>query len=59
MLLESRSKFDLKSPNKNQTLSPDGFFSWSNNHMYRTQYNDMSIKVSILSFAWTFYLEPC
>ena len=54
MLLESRSKFDLKSPNKNQTLSPDGFFSWSNNHMYRTQYNDMSIKVSILSIPELF-----
>ena len=45
MLLESKSKFDIRSPNKDSIVSPDRFFAWSNSHMYRTHYNDMSVKV--------------
>ena len=46
MLLESKSKFDIRSPSKERPMSPESFFNWSNNHMYRTSYNDMKINVS-------------
>lgn len=46
MLLESKSKFDIRSPSKERPITPEVFFNWSNNHMYRTSYNDMKINVS-------------
>lgn len=50
MLLESKSKFDLRSPALERPFSPDKFFSWSNQHMYRTSYGDMGfLKVLIFS----------
>lgn len=45
MLLESKSKFDIRSPSKERPITPEVFFNWSNNHMYRTSYNDMKINV--------------
>lgn len=57
MFLESKSKFNWHRPNTTATSSngfratnaapvqQDNFAQWSNNHMYRTSYNDMSIKV--------------
>jgi len=48
MFLESKSKFDIRSPDKNRPFSPDNFFVWSNTHMYRTSSNDMGfLKVFI------------
>ena len=46
MFLDSKSKFNVTRPL--QTLRPvtaDDFFKWTGNHMYRTSYNDMTIKV--------------
>ena len=48
-MLESRSKLNITSPNKDKFFSPDRFYDWSNNNMYRTSYNDMSMKVSKLA----------
>ena len=44
-MLESKSKFNITSPIKDKIFSPDKFYEWSNNHMFRTSYNDMSFKV--------------
>lgn len=46
MLLETKSKFDIRSISKDRPFTSDNFYSWSNNHMYRTSYTDMGIKVS-------------
>lgn len=51
MLLESKSKFDLRSPSKERTFSPDQFFVWSNKNMYRTSYGDMGF----LKVVWISY----
>ena len=49
MLLESKSKFDLRSPTRERLLSPDLFGNWQNNHMYRTSYNDMGVLKVLLT----------
>lgn len=59
MLLHSKSKFDIRSPSKDRPFSPEQFFSWSNNHMYRTAYNDMKCKVSLIySCNCIMFIEP-
>lgn len=47
MLLESKSKFDIHSPNRDRPFSPDQFLLWSDRNMYRTSYNDMKSPVSL------------
>jgi len=44
-MLETRTKFNIRSPSKDNTINPGEFQSWSNEHMYRTSYHDMSGKV--------------
>lgn len=51
MFLESKSKFNWNRPattggQTNRPVTAEEFYRWSNNHMYRTSYNDMSLKVS-------------
>ena len=41
-----KSKFDSTKHRKNSTISESQFFNWSNDHMYRTSYNDMANRVS-------------
>ena len=51
-MLESKTKFIMTSPQKERTFSQDGFYNWSNNHMYRTSYNDMATLVSFKSLTF-------
>jgi hypothetical protein len=41
MLLETKSKFLIRSPSNDRPFTAENFFNWSNQHMYRTAYNDM------------------
>ena len=50
-LLESRSKWDFRSPDARRPFTADTFYNWSNNNMYRTSYNDMSSKVNYISLS--------
>lgn len=54
MLLESKSKFDIRSPTRDRPFSPDNFFVWSNQHMYRTSYSDMGF-LKVLTCQFQFY----
>ena len=45
MFLESKSKFCITNMSKERPFTSPQFFSWSTNNMYRTSYNDMSVKV--------------
>jgi hypothetical protein len=45
-MLESKTKFDVKSISRERPFTADTFAGWTNNNMYRTSYNDMSVKVS-------------
>ena len=47
MLLDSKSKFDIKSPTRGIPVSSETFYNWGSNHMYRTSYNDMHVKVRL------------
>lgn len=53
MFLESKSKFNWGRPGTTATctfrpaVNPEDFARWSSSNMYRTSYNDMSVKVSI------------
>lgn len=52
MFLDSKSKFNWNRPATTATqgarssMNAEDFGRWSSNNMYRTSYNDMSIKVS-------------
>jgi hypothetical protein len=45
-MLHSKSKFNISSPDRNTAFAPDQFILWTDRNMYRTSYNDMSVKVS-------------
>ena len=45
--LESNTKFSFNNPKGGKKFGEGEFFNWSNNHFYRTSYNDMASKVSI------------
>lgn len=47
--LESKTKFSFANHRATQKFEEDVFAKWSNNNFYRTSYNDMSVKVSILA----------
>lgn len=45
--LESNTKFSFNNPKGSKKFGEQEFFNWSNNHFYRTSYNDMASKVSL------------
>ena len=46
--LESNTKYSFANHKQGQQFGENEFFSWTNNNFYRTSYNDMSSKVSLL-----------
>jgi len=42
--LESNTKFSFNNPKGGKKFGEGEFFNWSNNHFYRTSYNDMASK---------------
>lgn len=59
MLLESNSKFNWNRPNTTATaggrtsiVNAEEFMKWSASNMYRTSYNDMSVKVSLTAIDY-------
>ena len=46
---KTQNKFTFNSHRKSNSIAETNFFKWTNNNMYRTSYNDMKNKVSILN----------
>ena len=47
---KTQNKFVFNSHRRKSSIAEPSFFKWTNNNMYRTSYNDMSKKVSILQW---------